>query len=63
MKKPCKKYEIEYKKAYNSVEMTQFNEENADLYKFLSYHTNYTFNNISIVETLFNTLEIEVIYS
>ncbi|XP_049782248.1 lysosomal acid phosphatase-like [Schistocerca cancellata] len=59
MKKPCPRYEKELQQMYNSPEIQKINEENSELYKYLSKHTGKTIQSILDVEYLYNTLEIE----
>lgn len=59
MKKPCPTYEEDLKNAYNSEAIQKINKENAELYEYLEKHTGQGMSNITAVEFLFNTLEIE----
>ncbi|XP_049846637.1 lysosomal acid phosphatase-like isoform X1 [Schistocerca gregaria] len=59
MKKPCPRYEKELQQMYNSPEIQKINEENSELYKYLSKHTGKSIQSILDVEYLYNTLEIE----
>ncbi|XP_063242922.1 testicular acid phosphatase homolog [Bacillus rossius redtenbacheri] len=59
MKKPCPRYEWEKTKAYQTREIKQIDEENADLYSYLTQNTGKNISTILDVELLFNTLEIE----
>lgn len=59
MKKPCPRNEQELRKAYRSSVITELNHENGDLYDYLTMHTGQNITNVTAVEFLYNTLEIE----
>jgi hypothetical protein len=59
MKKPCPRNEQELRKAYSSSVITQLNHDNEDLYDYLTIHTGQNVTNVTAVEFLYNTLEIE----
>lgn len=59
MKKPCPRNEQELRKAYRSSVITELNHENEDLYNYLTTHTGQNVTNVTAVEFLYNTLEIE----
>ncbi|XP_066995857.2 testicular acid phosphatase homolog [Anabrus simplex] len=59
VKKPCPKYDEDLKNAYNSPEIAALNEQNQELYDYLSKNAGQEVHNITAVEFLFNTLEIE----
>ena len=60
MKYPCPVYARELAKAYQSDEMNRFNARYQRLYEDLTKFTGEPMNNITVVEFLYNTLEIEV---
>jgi two-component SAPR family response regulator len=59
MKKPCPKKEQELQKAYQSSTIAELNHDNEELYDYLTKHTGQNITNITAVEFLYNTLEIE----
>lgn len=59
MKKKCPTYDKALKDAYNSDEIQNINKENMELYQYLTDFTGQDMYNITAVEFLFNTLEIE----
>lgn len=59
MKKPCLRNQQELRKAYRSSTITELNHDNEDLYGYLTTHTGQNVSNITAVELLYNTLEIE----
>lgn len=59
MKKPCPRNEQELQKAYRSSTIAELNHDNEDLYSYLTTHTGQNVSNITAVEFLYNTLEIE----
>lgn len=59
MKKKCPTYDKALEYAYNSQTIQNINNENKDLYKFLSEATGQTVNNITAVEFLYNILQIQ----
>ncbi|KAJ9586333.1 hypothetical protein L9F63_020041, partial [Diploptera punctata] len=59
MKKPCPRNEQELEKAYQSSRIQEINQKNAQLYEYLTTHTGKEIQNITAVEFLYNTLEIE----
>lgn len=63
MKKKCPVYDKALKDAYNSEKFQAINRENADLYQYLSKFTGDKISNISHVEVLYNTLEIETLHN
>jgi two-component SAPR family response regulator len=60
MKKPCPRNEQELQAAYRSSAIEELNHENEELYDYLTIHTGQNITNITAVEFLYNTLEIEV---
>ncbi|GLH03939.1 Uncharacterized protein GBIM_09752 [Gryllus bimaculatus] len=61
-KKPCPRYDEELQKAYASPEIQALNEENKDLYQYLTTHAGKPISDITAVEFLYNTLLIEKIH-
>lgn len=59
MKKKCKTYDKALADAYNSQEIQNINHENEEMYKYLAKYTGQDMSNITAVEFLYNTLEIE----
>lgn len=59
MKKKCKTYDDALAEAYKSPAILQINQENDEIYKYLSKYTGQDMSNITAVEFLYNTLEIE----
>lgn len=59
MKKPCPRNEQELRKAYRSSVITELNRDNEDLYDYLTTHAGQNVTNVTAVEFLYNTLEIE----
>lgn len=59
MKKKCTTYDNALLQAYKSKEIQDINEQNKDLYKLLTTATGQDVYNITAVEFLYNTLEIE----
>lgn len=59
MKKPCPRNEQELQKAYQSGTMAELNHDNEELYDYLTTHTGQNITNVTAVEFLYNTLEIE----
>lgn len=59
MKKKCFTYDEDLKRAYKSDAIQQINKENEELYKYLTKHAGQNVDNITALEFLFNTLEIE----
>jgi len=59
MKKPCPRNEQELQAAYQSSAIAELNHDNKELYDYLTTHTGQNINNITAVEFLYNTLEIE----
>lgn len=59
MKQKCPTYDNALKNAYQSVEIQQLNEQNKELYEMLTKNTGQDMSNITAVEFLYNTLEIE----
>lgn len=60
MKKPCPAYEKQLNNTYKNPYLTRIDEENQDLYKYLSDNSGKQIKNILDLEFLYNTLEIEV---
>lgn len=63
MRKKCTVYEKVLKDAYNSQKIQTINRENAELFEYLSKFTGDKVTNISSVEILYNTLEIETLHN
>ncbi|KAK4872173.1 hypothetical protein RN001_016297 [Aquatica leii] len=61
MKKNCSLYDTALKHAYETPRIKKIDEENKDLYEYLSASTGNKMNNIHAVELLYNTLEIEIL--
>lgn len=61
MKAACKNYDNELASVLTTGEIKQINEENAELYEYLSLHTGEKIDSIGAVELLFNTLEIQLL--
>jgi two-component SAPR family response regulator len=59
MKKPCPRNKRELQKAYESSTIAELNHDNEELYDYLTEHTGQNVTNITAVEFLYNTLEIE----
>jgi two-component SAPR family response regulator len=59
VKKPCPRNEQELQKAYKSSMIEELNRDHEDLYNYLTKHTGQNVSNITAVEFLYNTLEIE----
>jgi EH domain-containing protein 3/lysosomal acid phosphatase len=59
MKKACPRNEQELRKAYKSSVITELNHDNEELYEYLTTHTGQNVTNVTAVEFLYNTLEIE----
>jgi len=59
MKKPCPRNAQELQAAYQSSNIAELNHENKELYDYLTTHTGQNITNITAVEFLYNTLEIE----
>lgn len=59
MKKPCPKYEKALADVYMSDRISKVDEENAELYSYLTGYTGDNITNLLSVETLYNTLQIE----
>jgi EH domain-containing protein 3/lysosomal acid phosphatase len=59
VKKPCPRNEQELQKAYRSSMIAELNHDNEDLYSYLTTHTGQNVTNITAVEFLYNTLQIE----
>lgn len=59
MKTNCTEYDKEFIEVLNATKMRHINEENRDLYQYLTEHTGIIIDNIEAVESLYNTLEIE----
>jgi hypothetical protein len=59
VKKPCPRNKQELQKAYRSSMVAELNHDNEDLYDYLTTHTGQNVSNITAVELLYNTLEIE----
>jgi hypothetical protein len=59
MKKPCPRNDQELQAAYRSSEIAELNHENKELYDYLTTHTGQNITNITAVEFLYNTLDIE----
>lgn len=62
MKKLCAKFDQDLKNSYASPEITKINEENADLYKYLTINAGQNFTTITNVEEIHTNLEIQEIY-
>ncbi|XP_046387697.1 prostatic acid phosphatase-like [Ischnura elegans] len=58
-KKPCPRYEYEFKKSKELPEIKMLNEESKELYKYLTEKTGKLVHDIESVEFLYNTLTIE----
>lgn len=63
MKQKCPIFDKALKDVYNSEKIQAINRANADLYKYLSEFTGNNISNISTVEFLYNTLEIETLHN
>jgi two-component SAPR family response regulator len=59
MKKPCPRNEQELQAAYRSSAIAELNHDNQELYDYLTTHTGQNITNITAVELVYNTLEIE----
>ncbi|PSN42750.1 hypothetical protein C0J52_10659 [Blattella germanica] len=59
VKKPCPLYQEELRGAYKSSKIQELNRKNLDLYQYLSRETGQEIRNVTGVELLYNTLEIE----
>lgn len=59
MKEKCPKYEKELALVYESERVQKINEQNSELYKYLSFHTGDNITSVLQVELLYNNLEIE----
>ena len=59
MKKPCPRNEQELQAAYRSSPIAELNHDNEELYDYLTTHTGLNITNVTAVEFLYNTLEIE----
>ena len=53
-------YDKELNETYYNEFFIKINEDNNDLYKYLTKHTGSQINSLTAVESLFNTLEVEV---
>lgn len=63
MKKKCPVYDKALKDVYKTEKIERINRENADLYEYLTKHTGDQISNISVVEFLYNTLQIEQLHN
>ena len=61
MKAPCKKYEIEYKKAMSEGPAKEWNAKYKDLFDYLSKHSGNTVKDLTQLEYIYSTLYIEVL--
>lgn len=59
-KKFCDKYNFELQRVLNSPEIRKINEENTELYSYLSKHSGSSVTTLETLEYLYNTLFIEV---
>lgn len=59
-KKNCDKYIHEFQRVLDSSEMKKIDEDNADLYRYLSRMTGQEISSLRNVESLYNLLYIEV---
>ncbi|XP_043464721.1 prostatic acid phosphatase-like [Leptopilina heterotoma] len=62
-RKYCPRYEYELEKLMNSDEMKKINQENAQVYAYLTLHTGRKINTLEDVNTIYNTLFIEELYN
>lgn len=62
MRKPCPAYNKELNETYSSPYVKKVNSDNADLYKYLTEKSGAQINSVLSLESLYNTLEIEVSY-
>ncbi|XP_051173261.1 prostatic acid phosphatase-like [Leptopilina boulardi] len=58
-KKYCPRYEYELEKVMQSDEMKKIDQENAQIYEYLTMHTGRKINTLEDVNTVYNTLFIE----
>lgn len=63
MKAKCQKYDEEFKNVMKSDSIKKINEENKELYKYLTEHTGQKVDTVGKVELLYNTLEIELLHN
>ncbi|XP_058806641.1 prostatic acid phosphatase-like [Phymastichus coffea] len=62
-KKYCDKYAYELQRVLTSPEMKKIDEDNAELYKYLSQVTGKSISSLETIEYLYNTLYIEELYN
>lgn len=62
IKKKCPVYDAALRAAYMSERIQHINNNNENLYKYLTENTGQEINNISTVETLYNTFTIEKLH-
>lgn len=60
VKKFCDKYNFELQTVLNSQEMKNIDQENSELYLYLSKHSGLSVSSLESLEYLYNTLYIEV---
>ncbi|KAJ3656085.1 hypothetical protein Zmor_015186 [Zophobas morio] len=63
MKAACKNYDEELTRVLNSAVIKNIDEENSQLYDYLTKHTGQPVDTIGKVELLYNTLEIELLHN
>lgn len=61
MKMPCAAYDKAYKELYKSDKIREIDQENSDLYEYLTENTGSNVTSVLQVERLYNTLQIEEI--
>lgn len=59
MRKPCPSYDRAYENLYKSEKLQIINQQNAELYKYLTKNTGNNISTVLKVESLYNTLEIQ----
>lgn len=59
VKKPCPAYEKQLNNTYKNAHLTRIDEENKELYQYLTDHSGKKIKNVLDLEFLYNTLEIE----
>lgn len=62
-KKPCPRYELELNNTYNLAFFRTINAQNKDVYEDLTHYTGVEVHDVTSVEKIFNTLEVEVFES
>lgn len=59
MRKPCPSYDRAYEELYKSEKLREIDQENSELYRYLSENTGSNISSVLKVERLYNTLQIE----